>query len=373
MVVAFAAVHLFTYPWISISTALLERSLSYSKLAWIESVGVAVERGSPAILLLVTNLGLASFVYGLILGRIIRMVWLQMSAPVWPVASRHTLLAARHMFAQGAWYQIGQGSSSVRDNLHVLLVGPLSGTSWVGYYAWAMQVCTIASQLFVQISARISLSLMARVTDHMERWTIITQQARTLAATTAPVLAAVMIAAPIANYWLFAQKWSAALPLLALLCLRMLPGIASTSLSPYLLIMRGTKQFAAAGWRWTAVEVILGLGAITAFGSIGLAYSYSVTAWIGIALIIWALRGARLARFIGLVEAIVGRPAVWISLIFGSAGFLLRQNSMFLTHLYLPIAMIGLMGIVASIADKELRVLILPGYARRLRSGPGSS
>jgi hypothetical protein len=137
--------------------------------------------------------------------------------------------------------------------------------------------------------------------------------------------------------------------------------------------MRGTKQFAAAGWRWTAVEVILGLGAITAFGSIGLAYSYSVTAWIGIALIIWALRGARLARFIGLVEAIVGRPAVWISLIFGSAGFLLRQNSMFLTHLYLPIAMIGLMGIVASIADKELRVLILPGYARRLRSGPGSS
>jgi len=53
-------------------------------------------------------------------------------------------------------------SSVARDNLHILLVGPLFGKEWIGYYAWALQICLVSSQVFAQISARVSLPLLAQ-------------------------------------------------------------------------------------------------------------------------------------------------------------------------------------------------------------------
>ena len=61
----FVAVYLVTYPWIGLSTASLERRLFYPQLAWIESVGIVLRRGAPAIFLISMNFGLGSFVAGL--------------------------------------------------------------------------------------------------------------------------------------------------------------------------------------------------------------------------------------------------------------------------------------------------------------------
>jgi hypothetical protein len=153
----------------------------------------------------------------------------------------------------------------------------------------------------------------------------------------------------------------------------MLPGIASTSLGPYLLVERGTWRYAVALWQWTAAEVILALAAVSVFGSLGLAFSCSIATWLGIALMIRALRRDTWSRYRGLVEAMVERPAVRIALIFGVAGFALRHNSTFLTHLYMPIVALGVLATVTILADRELRSVILSaGPTRAPRPKPAS-
>jgi O-antigen/teichoic acid export membrane protein len=318
----FAAVYLLTYPWICISTASLERDLAYSQLAWIESTGVVLERGAPALFLVSTRLGLGSFVVGLAIGRIARVALLGRLHPVsmgWQF--KKTFPSIRLLLREGFVYQLGGAASVVRDNLHVIVVGPLYGSLWVGYYAWGLQLCTISSQVFVQISARVSLSVIAKAMPFSDRWTIITQQIALLTAATAPILVAVTLIAPALDHYFFAGKWQIALGLLPMLCARMLPGIACTPVGTLLLVEKGASTFATRLWFWTGAELAMGYVATKIFGPTGLAASYAVTAWFGVFLLAKGLDVPSRSLFWEVSWTIFRRPGLWFAVACGTAYF----------------------------------------------------
>lgn len=315
-VAAFAGVYLITYPWIGLSTAAIERRLAYSRIAWIESIGIVLERAAPVIFILFGNLRLSAFVVGLALGRVLRVIMLSHAHRV-----RFTRRAGassevvRSLLKEGLWFQAGGAASLIRDNLHALLVGPLYGTQWVGYYAWALQLCMLASQILVQISARVSLSVTARSTQFSERWATVSRQLAMLTAVTAPILAAVIILAPNANSMFFADKWHAAVLLLPLLCIRMIPGVAGAPLSTLVLVERGAGRYAMALWIWTAFEVVAAYASVRLLGPFGLAASYSLAAWFGIFTFAKSLEPSMPGLFSRICTIILGRPALWLSVV----------------------------------------------------------
>ena len=313
-VAAFAAVYMITYPWIGLSTASLERQLRYPQLAWIESIGVILERGAPAAFLVATNLSLWSFVVGLSIGRIVRIVLLSRFHPV-SISARfmRTSGSVRRLLLEGLAFQLGGAASLIRDNLHVIVVGPFYGTLWVGYYAWGLQLCGIASQVFVQIAARVSLSVTARSLDFSSRWAIISQQIALLTAATAPVLAALILSAATLDHYFFAGKWQLALTMLPLLCARMIPGVASTPIGTLLLVERGAAKYAIALWLWTAFEGAAAYLAVKTLGPTGLAVSYSFTAWFGVYLLLSQFRTGSFALLKKVCSTIFGRPGLWVS------------------------------------------------------------
>jgi O-antigen/teichoic acid export membrane protein len=313
-VAAFAAVYLVTYPWIGLSTAALERSLAYSRIAWIESMGIVLERAAPVFFILLGNLRLSAFVVGLALGRALRIILLARAHKVSLTRNRDASSAVvRSLLKEGLWFQAGGAASLVRDNLHVIIVGPLFGALWVGYYAWALQLCMLASQIFVQISSRVSLSVTARSTQFSERWPTVAGQLAMLTAITAPILAAIIIVAPNMDHLFFADKWHSALILLPLLCARMIPGIACAPVGTLLLVERGAGRYALALWAWTAFEVAAAYGAVKLLGSYGLAISYAFAAWFGLFMFAKGIGSFVPSLFARICAIIFRRPALWLS------------------------------------------------------------
>jgi|HubBroStandDraft_6_1064221.scaffolds.fasta_scaffold11604_6 O-antigen/teichoic acid export membrane protein len=313
-VALFAAVYLVTYPWIGLSTAALERSLAYSHIAWIESIGVVFERAAPAFFILLGHFRLGAFVIGLMLGRAVRIILLARLHSVSLVRGPGASFAVvRSLLKEGLWFQLGGAASLVRDNLHVIIVGPLFGALWVGYYAWALQLCTLASAIFVQISSRVSLSVTARSTQFSERWSTVARQLATLTAITAPILAAVILAAPNLDHMFFGDKWHPALTLLPLLCARMIPGIASAPVGMLLLVERGASKYAMALWVWTALELAAAYAAVKLIGSYGLAVSYAIAAWFGVFVLAKGIGVFVPSLFVRICSIILRRPALWLS------------------------------------------------------------
>lgn len=315
-VASFTGVYLLTYPWIGLSTAQLERRLDYSRLAWIESTGLILERAAPAAFLYFTGAGMYAFVWGLALGRVLRVAALaHQHAVTIGRCPEGSYRSAVQIVKEGAWYQLAVGSSLVRDNLHLILIGPLYGAAWVGYYAWGLQLCILASQIFVQISARISIPIAAQRPKFRDRWHSVIRQIGLLTAITAPILAAGIVAAPSAVHHLFADKWRPALVLLPYLFLRMLPGAASAPLGALVLVEQGARSFAIAAWLWTLAEVFMGAAAARLLGPEGLAVSYAAAAWAGIYFLVHALKRGTAKNLSGIVSAIFTRPALWASLL----------------------------------------------------------
>jgi O-antigen/teichoic acid export membrane protein len=312
-VASFAAVFLFTYPWIGLATASLERQLQYSKLAWTETVAIILERGAPALFLMFTKLGLGSFVIGLVLGRLTRLVLLgRLHRVRWAWRVRGDGNMIRRLLSEGFAFQVGGAASLIRDNAHILLVGPLFGALWVGYYAWGFQLCTIASQAFVQISARVSLPVTAQASNFANRWPTITTQIALLTAATAPILAAVLLMTPTLNHQVFSDKWSVALTMLPLFCARMIAGIAITPVGILLLVEKGAKKFAGALWVWTAIELLSAYVALKVLGPTGMALSYAVTVWVGILVILKFFGDLSVYKFREICSIIIRRPAIWV-------------------------------------------------------------
>src|SRR5215831_18366838 len=77
----FGALYLVSYPWLAVPTAFLERGFAYRRVAVVESTGQVLERALPALLLVLTPLGMDSFLVGVLLGRGFRVVAINLAYP----------------------------------------------------------------------------------------------------------------------------------------------------------------------------------------------------------------------------------------------------------------------------------------------------
>ena len=363
----FGALYLVSYPWLAVPTAFLERGFAYRRVALIESGGQILERATPALFLLLTPLGMSSFLAGLLLGRAFRVVSVNLSyrAP-FHVPGLRQVRDAWHLITEGVWLQVGTFSSQVRDSLHVLIVGPLFGQAWVGYYGWCLQLALITSQTFVQISARVSVPVFAQSEGFEARWRHCLAQVRLLTILTAPVMMVTLLVLPSVNAHLFHGKWQLALTILPLILLRMLPGMATTPVGALVMVHRGGRTFAIAIVLWTVLEIVGALALSLLLGAAGLAWSYATVVWLGLLVLLWALgvEPGRLAA--DTARTILGRPSLVVAVLV--AGLLIAALTMagkIAATSYLILALLaGAIVLAAYLSERELR-----GYVRLGRRG----
>jgi len=279
----FTIIYLMTYPFVAISTASLERKLEYKRIAWVESGSIVIERAAPALFLVFTETGMYAFVWGLALGRLFRLVFINRSSPVIPkVPSIRRIRSIVPIIKEGSWIQLATGCSLLRDNIHILLLGPIYGKDWVGYYSWGLQLCLVLSQAFVQVSARVSLPLMAQRGTFEQRWGICRSQIRFLSIFTTPLMVVSLLVLPGIDIRFFHGKWEPTIRILPLLFLRMVAGLATTPISNLTQVERGGFFFARAMAIWTAVEYAGAGFFLYALGPGGLACSYAIMVWAGL-------------------------------------------------------------------------------------------
>src|SRR6266542_3451031 len=310
----FGALYLLSYPWLAVPTAFLERGFAYRRVAVIESAGQVLERASPALFLLLTPLGMASFLAGLLLGRAFKVLAINLSyrAPL-NLPGPAQVRGALHLLVEGGWLQLGTAASQVRDSLHVLIVGPLFGQAWVGYYGWCLQLALITSQTFVQVSARVSIPIFAQSEGFETRWRHCLAQIRLLTILTAPVMMAALLVLPSVNAHMFHGKWEPALAILPLILLRMVPGLATTPVGSLVMVQRGGRALAAALGLWTALEVAAGLALSLLLGPSGVAWSYAFTVWAGLFVLLRALDVHSGPLLSDTARALLGRPSLAIA------------------------------------------------------------
>ncbi len=313
-VLSFLGVSLAFYPLVTLPTAWLEHRLSYGHIAWIESTGMLLERGTPALILLWFHAGVYSFLWALIISRIFRVIALSsFHRCALKIASLRQFRQGVPLLGEGGWIQLGTFSNVARDNLHVLLVGPFFGMTWIGNYTWALQVCQISSQVFAQISARVALPMFARGGSFEERWTQCLFQIRLLLVLTGPVLCGVWLLLPALNAHLFHGRWTAALALIPFLFLRMLPGLATTPLGPLIMVHCGGYIYARTAVLWTLAETLGAALCIALVGPTGLAWSYAVIVWLGLWLMISALGPSIPSLGRQLAQQLVKRPSLYFA------------------------------------------------------------
>jgi O-antigen/teichoic acid export membrane protein len=363
----FGALYLLSYPWLAVPTAFLERGFAYRRVAVVESVGQVLERALPALFLVVTPLGMSSFLAGLLLGRGFRVVAINLSyrAPV-HVPRWSQVRDAAHLIREGGWLQLGTFASQVRDSLHVLIVGPLFGQAWVGYYGWCMQLAVISSQAFVQISARVSVPVFAQSAGFEARWRHCLVQIRLLTILTVPVMTAALLTLPSVNAHLFHDKWRPALAILPLILLRMLPGLATTPVGALVMVARGGRALAAALAKWTALELAAGLVLSLLLGPSGLAWSYAVVVWVGLLVLERTLDVRPRQLLVDTAKAILGRPSLAIAVLL--AGLLIGALAMAGELTALPVVLVvpPAVAIVAAayLSERDVRRYLRPRSAQ---------
>jgi O-antigen/teichoic acid export membrane protein len=357
----FGAVYLLSYPFLSIPTAFLERRFEYGKLAWIESLGAVLERASPVVFLLLTGAGIYAFVWGLLLGRLLRVLSINafyraaLHIPSWAQVRQ-----AFHWVREGAWLQVAAGASFVRDNLHVLLVAPLFGRVWVGYYGWGLQLCLLSSQIFVQISSRVSIPFFAQSATFEQRWRNCLKQVRMLTILMAPVLVAMLLVLPGIDDHFFAGKWRVAITVLPLLFARMLPALATTPVGSLLMVDRGGRVFALANIWWAAAEFAGALLLLNLFGPTGLAWSYAVVVWLGLAIFLWSL-GPHVGTLVReTLRALLGRPSLVIAAaLTGAYVVALAGRFDAARHYLIPLLVSAAVLVIAYLSERELRAYMI--------------
>ena len=91
----------------------------------------------------------------------------------------------------------------------------------------------------------------------------------------------------------------------------MLPSLATTPLGPLVLAQRDSRAYAVANAWWTGGEVVVAVIMLWLYGPIGLAWSYALMAWWGVAAYVRNLPLP--ARFVGLLPPLLFRPSLWMA------------------------------------------------------------
>jgi O-antigen/teichoic acid export membrane protein len=250
------AIYIVTYPPILVATSDLERQLSFGLISTVEAISNAIERGLPALLVLIDVPFTFAIPVCMFFGRGLRCVVLsfacRLPAPELPDRRglRALLLLLKNSFSVQAAYLVG----IFRDNPHVFILGPVFGASWTGYYAWVIQLCTITSQSFCQIAVRIALPSAAQ-RRHDISLSEFYEELHRVNLLVMPIVATTVAMAPSIDMLAFGGKWSLAMPLLLMFSIRMAIGTGLTLLGPRMLVRAGTTSYARYHIAWTLVEL----------------------------------------------------------------------------------------------------------------------
>jgi O-antigen/teichoic acid export membrane protein len=311
----FSGIYWLSYPWIAIPTASLEKSLNYTGIAWVESVGIILERAFPAVLILSVNGGIHSFIWSLFLSRIFRIISVNLlHRSKIHIPSLEDIKSISHLLGEGVWLQLAVIASLVRDNLHTIFVGVLFGKAWVGFYSWAIQLSFLASQLVVGIIARVSIPFFAKEEQFESRWRICIYQIKISTIIVVPFLIFLLIIMPQINTIFWQNKWATAISILPLLFLRMLTSLANTPISSILMVQKGGRIFANAVLSWTVIEIILALFLLVVIGPMGLAWSYAIAVWTGLYIMLYFLSENHKSLFLTVSKSLLKRQSIFISI-----------------------------------------------------------
>jgi O-antigen/teichoic acid export membrane protein len=333
----YSIIYWFTSPIISTSTGILEKKMNFKIISTIEPIYLIIERGLPILFLLLYK-SINAFIIASTIARIFRVICLY----------KYIDISFENYYFKGVLNRIrkfskevfnvffGLSSSLIRDNLHVILIGSLCGVEWIGYYAFGLQICVMASQVFVQVSTRLTSSFISNIDNSDDKLYLIYKQIEILSKITTPILVITLLIFPMINNIFFDNKWNNLIGLLPFLLARMVLGIASTPVGGYVIIEDDTLNFNKKMWIWTGFECILGYISIMIFGQIGLAISYSITVWIGLFIITYRTK----INFYLLIKKIFEGNTFFISIIvsFLYFCFLLKYNSK--VYLIITIAII---------------------------------
>jgi O-antigen/teichoic acid export membrane protein len=360
---AYASAYVLTYPFLFLHLADLERNRRFAPVAIWESISIVIEYLLPVPCWFLFAHSFTVFVAAVWLARIVRVAGMRVAhGGFGPLRANFTdWRGASSIFHEGWKFQVAGAVSMVRDNLHYLLVAPFFGKIWAGYYSWALQLTAVSSQVFVQTANRVALPALRLEKDDGSRWSSSLVQMKWLAIFTLPFVAFLYHFAAIADGLFFSRRWSQALILVLALSVRMLPGIATTTLGYLVLAQRGAGPFAAGVLWWTIWEILAALVGLSTVGVKGLACSYAVMAWAGV--VIFAQQAAG-GKMIDVLSTILLRPSFIISVL-ASMGVLLFQDWLGLIGRFL---LCGVLIVLAIVSEPDVRALAHQAGGRRLFS-----
>ncbi|NBA78619.1 oligosaccharide flippase family protein [Emticicia sp. ODNR4P] len=309
---SFLSIFWISSAFIVVPTSFLEKNLQYSKITWVESLSVVLERAVPVLFMSFFSYKLMAFTVLAFISRFLKLIVLNVYSSSCIFSKKKDFINAKRILKESVWIQFSMSSSFIRDNLHVLIIGPLYGKLWVGYYAWGMQLATLTSQVFVQVFSRLSVSISARYSSFEDRWKLVQNQVIYLSYITTPALTVTLMLIPYVNELFFHGKWNETIIILPFLFARMIPSISTTPIAALLLVDKDVKIYAQFLWAWTIIEVICCLLFVYIGSAHGLAWSLSISAWFGV----WLLTYYHNISFFSVLKMLIFSNVFVVSLAF---------------------------------------------------------
>jgi hypothetical protein len=313
---AYLAAYLLPYPPLFGALARLERAQSFGAIGRAEGLSVALEFSLPAAAMLLGLPYWLAFVLAALLARMVRSAWIIVAARgVMGEASPAGCGGPATLLREGTGVQAIAALSMVRDQMHLWLLAPWFGATWAGLYSFALTACALACQPFVQTGSRVALPAL-RAAGRDGQWPMVLEQIRRLAIRVLPALSLLPAWLAYADSHLWEGRWHEAVALMPWFCLRMVAGVATTSLGAWSLVSRTPWATARTHALWTGIEVAVAAAGLLLWGPRGLAIGSAVAGWAGVLLFMNAGLGrAQLAAgWRELLPALLAHPALWIAL-----------------------------------------------------------
>ena len=301
-----------------VSVAILERRLAYGRIMVGEIAGLFITQ-AVTIFLAARGMGVGSFIYGNLLGRLVSLVFFSLLSPwKWGFDFRRTKLVP--LFKFGVPLQIAGWIGLVNGAVVPLYVGRFpgpggwSGTQAVGFVSWAAGVAAIpaaATGIFEQLL----FPLLSRSQDDREFAGRIFKKVLGIVALTAfPACAALLALAPQVTAVIYTPAWLPALYSLRLAILQTAVGSLNVVALTALLAFGEAKFYRNLQGLWAILQWLLTIPLVLLFGFWGVNLASLLVTLTGL----WAF--VRLRKYIRFpVFGVVKGPLV-LSLFLG--GFL---------------------------------------------------
>jgi len=259
-------------------SALLQKALKFKQLAVAETVAALVGN-AVTVACAASRLGPVSLVVGPAVQAVVLSVFLWVVAPWRPRGFvRRESVRRLWRFSGGMLgFSVVNFAGRNSDNL---LVGRVLGASALGYYSRAYNLMLLPLQQISQVVGRVMFPALTTMGDDQERLQRAYRRTVTvMTAVTMPVLVGMSAVADGLVPLLWGDRWSAAVPLLQVLCLAGLPQCLSST-EGWLYQSQGRT---ALMFKMGLISSAIGVAAIVVglhWGTLGVSVGILTTAWL---------------------------------------------------------------------------------------------